>query len=66
MSAGLMSIALNAQKELCVVQKFGGVPLSADHLLAYINTAVTKAKELDTIVEENLRRDWAGRRVEVR
>ncbi len=66
LGAGLMSVALNAQRELCVVQKLGGVPLAADDLLAYINVAVAKAKELDVIVEEALKKDWSGRHVEVR
>ncbi|KAF8919472.1 ribosomal protein S5 domain 2-type protein [Mucidula mucida] len=66
LSAGLMSVALNAQRELCVVQKLGGVPLAADDLVAYINVAVAKAKELDVIVEEALKKDWSGRHVEVR
>ena len=34
-SAGLMSIALNAQKELCVLQKLGGVPLSTDEIWSW-------------------------------
>lgn len=66
LSAGLMSVALNAQRELCVVQKSGGVPLVADDLLSYINVAVGKAKELNAIVEESLKRDWGTRVVEIR
>ncbi|KIY70053.1 hypothetical protein CYLTODRAFT_430131 [Cylindrobasidium torrendii FP15055 ss-10] len=66
LSAGLMSVALNAQRELCVVQKAGGVPLAADDLLSYINVAVTKAKDLHELVEESLKRDWGSRVVEVR
>jgi hypothetical protein len=33
LSAGLVSIALNAQKELCVLQKLGRVPISTDEIL---------------------------------
>lgn len=66
LSAGLMSVALNAQRELCVVQKMGGVPLVADGVLSVINIAVTKVKELDALVEDSLREDWKGRHVEVR
>ncbi|KAH9931740.1 ribosomal protein S5 domain 2-like protein [Amylocystis lapponica] len=66
LSAGLVSVALNAQRELCVVQKAGGVPLAADELLRVVDVAVGKAKELDKIVEARLKEDWLGRHVEVR
>ncbi|EMD35707.1 hypothetical protein CERSUDRAFT_115670 [Gelatoporia subvermispora B] len=66
LSAGLLSIALNAQRELCVVQKAGGVPLGADEILGIIDVAVDKAKELDRLVEQRLKEDWASRTVEVR
>lgn len=66
LSAGLLSVALNAQRELCVVQKAGGVPMSADEIMRIIDQAVGKAKELDRIVEKKLKEDWAGRKVEVR
>jgi len=66
LSAGVMSVALNAQRELCVVQKLGGVPLAMDEVLRIVDVAVGKAKELDKLVEARLKEDWDGRRVEVR
>ena len=66
LSAGLLSIALNAQRELCVVQKAGGVPLAPDEILRIVGIAVDKAKDLDKLVEQRLKEDWAGRTVEVR
>ena len=66
LSAGVLSIALNAQRELCVVQKAGGVPLAPDEVLRIIAVAVQKAKELDQLVERRLQEDWATRHVEVR
>ncbi|KAJ7039573.1 ribosomal protein S5 domain 2-type protein [Mycena alexandri] len=65
LSAGLMSVALNAQRELCVVQKLGGVPLSLDEVLRIVNVAVLKAKELDQLVDTRLKEDWLGRNVEL-
>jgi exosome complex component RRP45 len=65
LSAGLMSVALNAQRELCVVQKLGGVPLSMDEVLRIVNVAVIKAKELDQLVDTRLKEDWLGRNVEL-
>ncbi|KAF5375841.1 hypothetical protein D9615_008176 [Tricholomella constricta] len=66
LSAGLLSIALNAQRELCVLQKLGGVPLAADEVMSIVTIAVQKAKELNKVVETRLKEDWAGRKVEVR
>ncbi|KAG5645316.1 hypothetical protein DXG03_006505 [Asterophora parasitica] len=66
LSAGLLSIALNAQRELCVLQKLGGVPLAPDEVVNIVAIAVQKAKELNSIVDASLKEDWAGRKVEVR
>lgn len=65
LSAGLVSIALNAQKEICVLQKLGGVPLGTDDILQLVEIAVGKAKETNRLVEARLKEDWAGRKVEV-
>lgn len=66
LSAGLLSIALNAQKEICVLQKLGGVPLSNEEIIRLVNTSVEKAKELHEFVEARLTEDWMSRTVEVR
>ncbi|KAI1793451.1 ribosomal protein S5 domain 2-like protein [Ganoderma leucocontextum] len=66
LSAGLLSVALNAQKELCVVQKAGGVPLAAEEVLGIMDIAVVKARELDKLIEARLQEDWKGRVVEIR
>jgi exosome complex component RRP45 len=65
LSAGVMSIALNAQRELCVVQKAGGVPLSPAEILRIVSVATEKSKELDMFVKERLEGDWKTRDVEV-
>ena len=66
LSAGLVSIALNAQKEICVLQKLGGVPLETEEVLSLVNVAVGKAQELHRFLDTQLREDWVGRTVEVR
>ncbi|KAF5347721.1 hypothetical protein D9756_010300 [Leucocoprinus leucothites] len=66
LGAGLFSIALNAQKEICVLQKLGGVPLPNDEILRLVSVSVEKAKELHEFVEARLTEDWLGRNVEVR
>ncbi len=48
------------------MQKAGGVPLASADVLAIMDVAVQKARELDKIVESALKVDWAGRNVEVR
>ena len=66
LSAGTMSVVLNAQREICVLHKAGGVPTASDEILRLLNVAVGVAKDLDKLVEARLREDWAGRKVEVR
>ena len=68
LSAGSLSIALNAQREICVLQKLGGEPLGAEDVVAVVQVAVGKAKEMEKLVEDALREDWEGRKggVEVR
>ncbi|KAL5500880.1 RRP45 [Sanghuangporus vaninii] len=66
LATGTLSLGLNAQRELCVVQKAGGVPLAQDEIVRLINVGIAKVKELDAFVERRLKEDWAGRVVEVR
>ncbi|KAF8484354.1 ribosomal protein S5 domain 2-type protein [Gautieria morchelliformis] len=66
LSSGSMTLAMNAQRELCVVQKAGGVPLPVDEILRLVEVGVQKVKELDVLVEAALQEDWKGRRIEVR
>jgi exosome complex component RRP45 len=65
LSAGLVSIALNAQKEICVLQKLGGVPLGADDVLRLVDIAVVKGKEMHSLVESRLQEDWTERKIEI-
>ncbi|KDQ58186.1 hypothetical protein JAAARDRAFT_129712 [Jaapia argillacea MUCL 33604] len=63
LATGFLHVAMNAQRELCVVQKAGGVPLALDQLLPLIkDVAVTKVRELDAFVESRMKDDWEGRR----
>ncbi|RXW19137.1 hypothetical protein EST38_g6710 [Candolleomyces aberdarensis] len=66
LSAGTMSIALNAQKEICVLQKLGGVPQQTEEILRLVKVAVDQAKELTMTVDARLAADWETRHVEVR
>lgn len=63
---GTLSIALNAQSEICVLVKNGGVPLEQEEVLNLIGIAVERVKEIDAFVERRLKEDWEGRRIEVR
>jgi len=66
LASGTLALALNAQRELCVVQKAGGVPLPPGEVLRAIDVAVRRAKELEDLVEARVRDDWVRRKVEVR
>jgi len=62
---GTLSIALNAQGELCVVQKMGGVPLDQSEVVNLVEVAVEKAKEVEALVERRLKEDWASRALDI-
>jgi len=64
LSHGTLSIALNAQKELCVLQKNGGVPLEQDEILKLVDVAVRTVQDVDALVERKLKEDWAQRRIQ--
>jgi len=59
LSAGLLSIVLNAQR---VLHKAGGVLLVSDEILDIVDVAAVRAKELDKIVASSLRADWEGQK----
>jgi exosome complex component RRP45 len=63
---GTLSIALNAQSEICVLQKNGGVPLDQEEVLRLIEVAVERVKEIEELVERQLKADWDRRKMEVR
>jgi len=54
---GSMTITLNAFREICAVQKAGGVPISVKTLLECNRVAAVKAKELLQVVKRALGED---------
>ena len=66
LSAGTMSVELNAQHEICVLHKAGGVPTPPNEILRLLSVVTGIAKGLDKLVEARLREDWAERKIEVR
>ncbi|EPQ31751.1 uncharacterized protein PFL1_01083 [Pseudozyma flocculosa PF-1] len=58
-------LVLNAQREICVLDKAGGAPLDADKLLETLKAGLLRVKELSERVEAELKRDREVRIVEV-
>jgi len=54
---GRMTMILNIHKELCGVQKAGGVPLSMEQILDASKIAMVKVKELTEIIKDVLKKD---------
>lgn len=54
---GDVVVGANAQGEVCLVSKMGGVEVEAVTLLRCVETAVGKIKELVRLVDEELDRD---------
>lgn len=58
-------LALNAQREICVLHKAGGMPLSVQEVMKCVAIALERVKTLTTFINKELERDWKGRTVEV-
>lgn len=57
-----MTVTLNAQRELCVLSKAGGSPLSVDELMRVVKLGAERVKELVRQLEDGLKADWEVRR----
>lgn len=65
LAAGSMTITLNAQRELCVLSKAGGSPLSVDDVMDVVRVGVERVREVVKQMEEALETDMASRVIEV-
>jgi len=59
-------LALNAQQELCVVHKAGGMPLTVPEIMRCVSIANERAKALTGLMNHRLEDDWKTRIVEIR
>ncbi|KAB5590959.1 Exosome complex exonuclease RRP45 [Ceratobasidium theobromae] len=66
LSQSSLNLALTPARELCTVQKAGGLALDADEMLRLVDIATQRAKELSLFVEKRLKEDLATRVVEIR
>ncbi|GAA5929486.1 hypothetical protein JCM3775_002354 [Rhodotorula graminis] len=63
---GTLTLALNAQSEICVLSKQGGAPLSADDVMKAVQIGVERVRQVDEVVVKALALDRSRRVVEVR
>jgi exosome complex component RRP45 len=66
MSTGTMTVTLNAQRELCVLSKAGGTPLSAVEIMGVVRVGVDRVREQIKVMDAALERDQKSRIIEVR
>lgn len=66
LSTGTLTLTLNPARELCVLAKAGGAPISVDELMRVVHVAEEKVREVWAGVEERIKRDLEGRIMEVR
>ncbi|WAQ92386.1 hypothetical protein PtA15_16A294 [Puccinia triticina] len=52
LSTGTITLALNPQKEICVANKSGGVPLSIDEIMNVVKVGSQKVKEVDQLIKQ--------------
>ena len=60
---GEMIITMNRHGELCQVAKLGGIPVDALALLACMNVALARVKEITELISTKLREDSTKRNV---
>jgi exosome complex component RRP45 len=65
-SSGTLTLTLNAQRELCVLSKAGGTPLSVEEIMKVVTLGVDVVREMTGEVEKALKEDEKVRVVEVR
>lgn len=49
-----MTLTLNAQKEICVINKSGGMPLEVEEIMRVIRVGSQKAKEVDQHIKQQI------------
>ncbi|KAG8744049.1 hypothetical protein FRC10_010938 [Ceratobasidium sp. 414] len=66
LSQSSLNLALTPAREICTVQKAGGLALGADDMLRLVDLAARRAKELSAFVEKRLKEDLSSRVIEIR
>ena len=57
---------MNAQSEICVLSKQGGLPIDAEEIMRVLGAGMERVRELDELVKEALEEDKRKRIREVR
>ncbi|CAH7669349.1 ribosomal protein S5 domain 2-type protein [Phakopsora pachyrhizi] len=55
--SGKMTLAINTQKEICVVNKSGGVPLEVDEIMRLVKIASVKVREIDELIRKTVEKE---------
>ncbi|GAA5931734.1 exosome complex component RRP45 [Sporobolomyces koalae] len=66
LSNSLLTLTLNAQSEICVLSKQGGLPIDADEIMRVLGVGVERVRELDGTIKKALEDDARKRVREVR
>lgn len=64
-AVGTLTLTLNAQRELCVLSKAGGSPLTADEIMKVVRLGVDIVREMSGEIDEALKLDASVRVIEV-
>ncbi|WVN89783.1 uncharacterized protein L203_105013 [Cryptococcus depauperatus CBS 7841] len=62
--SGTLTVTLNPQREICVLSKAGGSPLSAEDIMSVVKGGVDKVRALSKSMEEALEKDQKKRIIE--
>jgi exosome complex component RRP45 len=60
LSTGTITLALNPQKDICVINKSGGVPLSIDEIMNVVKVGSQKVKDVDQLIKRLITKRGTG------
>ena len=66
LSRGSMTITLNTAGEMCQASKSGGMSLSAQEILHYVNIGMIEVDRITKLIETKLKEDKMARNKDVR
>jgi len=52
---GRMTLTMNSHREICAIQKGGGIPISVEHIKQCVRIAAVKAEEITEIIQQALK-----------
>jgi len=62
---GRMTLTMNSHREMCAVQKGGGIPITMEQVIQCARIAAVKVEEITTLIREALNQDILERKGQI-